>query len=346
MISVAKERLTDDHRLKHILGLPKILPRPPCPPRLYQKLYRYFDTVLPEGTKRRGRPAKLVDQDVAPTSSSAKSRTPIKQIATRQPTSRKKALQYGGPPADVPAWIMPTIRHLCTKMNVPAAPPHVYAGVCSVLTLPPPIQLERQDSSTIPAKRDKVQALIIIVYFFVALRLSGSKIENDEYNRQRDLAIRIVTEIEIPDFEKEELEGKDVDTWLVEIRDRGWFSLDWYTNVKEVGTSIDDPSSCVSDLSDMEITGPENENSMGQRHSSEINNKALYAGLGTMVSVLSLRSFDFHITLQQLSEKVDYLSQHRRAEYSAWKANILKRIDELEREHKRLQQHDKASDET
>lgn len=122
-------------RLKQSLGLPKIQPRPPCPPKIYQKLYRYLDTALPAGTKRRGRPAKSIDQHGIPTSSPAKTRMPAKATPQKSLTTTARTIGKARS-AEVPSWIMPTIRQLCSKLGGPAAPPHVLAGVSSVLTLP------------------------------------------------------------------------------------------------------------------------------------------------------------------------------------------------------------------
>ena len=185
--------------------------------------------------------------------------------------------------AEVPEWVMPITRRLCSAMGAPAAPPHVFAGVSSILTLPPPIYVEPGDSSSILPKRDKIPALIITVYFFVALRLLGKEIEPDEYNRQRDLAVQTMNGIDIPGLEREDIQGKDVDVWLVEIRDKGWFGLDWYANIGEGTGLTNDTGLEGNEYSDNELEVAQGSIPISRTHLKRTDKNTLYAGLGTMV---------------------------------------------------------------
>lgn len=167
---------------------------------------------------------------------------------------------------------MPAIRVLCEKFGAPAAPPHVYAGVSSILTLAAPIQVQRTDGSVEgvegeerssrrrakdPTKRcTKIPALIVAVGLIVYTCLSGKSTPPAEYARQKTLGLDslrgLVPPVEAVPVgagqEGEELKEADnddnnldnpanVDGWLREIRDRGWTQLDWFKNVGQ-GTGL------------------------------------------------------------------------------------------------------------
>ena len=59
----------------------------------------------------------------------------------------------------------------------------------------------------------------------------------------------------------------------------------------------------------------------------------LQAGLGTMVGVLKLSCVVVSgLFVQQMQDKVDYLSEERRLGYVTWKQDILARIERREGE--------------
>lgn len=183
---------------------------------------------------------------------------------------------------------MPMIRRLCSALEAPAAPPHVFAGVSSILTLPAPLQsvpLRRSEP-----KKDKIPAMMVAVYLFVSTRLSGVEITPGEYSQVRGTALEILNRIDAGEADKEVVDGEDVDEWLREIRDRGWTSLDWFENVGE-GTGLGLEGIGVANGSPEADSGSEQEKvPMRQSLISLDRSKknTLQAGLGTMVSIVDL----------------------------------------------------------
>jgi origin recognition complex subunit 6 len=315
------------HRLKQSLNLPKIEPRPPCPPRIYNKLYAYLDSILL--VRRSSRPQKPKSADSTPTKAlpsrptptKAASLAPYKTTPGRATSSRKRGLQFADSTKEISPWIHPTIRGLCKELEAPAAAPHILAGVTTILTLPSPSSSSDRDSQK-EDKKDKKPALIAAVYFFVGTRLSGRETSGQEYVSQRKGVLSTLTKLREDQELGEKIRGKtkegaewegwekvgtkDVDGWLLEISTRGWLKLDWFENIIEgAGVGVKDDSDHVEDdaVSHPPMAGVGNED-----------NNVLQPGLGTM-----------------MQGRVDYLSEEKRAEYRIWKQGILQRIKEIER---------------
>lgn len=181
---------------------------------------------------------------------------------------------------------MPMIRRLCNALEAPAAPPHVYAGVSSILTLAAPLQ-------SVPVgldepKKDKIPAMMVAVYLFVSTRLSGVEITPGEYSQVRGRALEILNSIDAGQAEREVVDGEDVDEWLREIRDRGWTSLDWFENVGE-GTGLGLDEIRVANGASEDDLGSEQEKMQMKQNLISLDRSkknTLQAGLGTMVSIV------------------------------------------------------------
>lgn len=284
--------LTGD-RLKLSLGLPKIEPRPPCPPRIYQKLYKYLDSVLTAGTRRSGRPARAAVAGSTPTSSPAKTRTPARSTPLKPTTPRKKAKSQATLASDVPKWVMPTIRHLCRALGAPAAPHHVFAGVSSILTLPAP-RVDLENASEEPQSVN-ISALIIVVYLLVVTRLTGNEMPAREFTRLRGLAIASLRDSRITETVEEVADSdhviRCVGSWMKDIGVKGWTELDWFANVGEgSGLGIVEALSDndEEDDSENEEAGHRGTNSIVERVDLDLDDEdpsILRPGLGTMVSL-------------------------------------------------------------
>ena len=180
---------------------------------------------------------------------------------------------------------MPTVRRLCTALGAPAAPPHVFAGVSSILTLPAPLQSSNGAAASSEPKRDKIPAIIIAVYLLVTTRLSGVETSVEDYNRIKSAALRTLNTIDAGKTVREEIAGKDVDEWLWEIRDRGWTGLDWFANIGE-GTGLDvdglrgDNEASEDGTESEQGRMPVKQSLIGLDKSKK---NTLQAGLGTMV---------------------------------------------------------------
>ena len=318
--------LTASFRLKQSLALPKIEPRPPCPPKVYQKLYRYLDGALPAGTRRTARPLRHSASTTTPQSSPAKPRTPAKATPLKPDTRQKKTPQrLSAAIIEAPAWTMPVIRQLCNKMGAPAAPHHIFAGVSSILA-------SQQQQSTI-----KIPALVVAVYVLVTTRLAGTETAPDEYRARRTLALEVVKDATRDDEANIQVGDSDVDDCMREVKDQKWTQMDWFRNITPgIGVGLaaaaedDADEGSGDDNADEGAFLPLTRRSLGRRGS--LDQDYLQAGLGTMVRV-PLPFLGYHSLLMHLKmrDQVDYLSDNRRLEYQAWKKNILIQIEELEK---------------
>ncbi|KAI9772182.1 MAG: hypothetical protein M1835_006287 [Candelina submexicana] len=305
-------------RLKQSLNLPKIEPRPPCPPRVYKKLYQYLERTLPARSQA---PVRALKASAAarstPTSSPAKLRTPSKQTPQKPITPRRKGIQHGASTIEIPAWIMPTVRKLCVALGAPAAPAHVLAGVTSILTLPAPSE-DGKRTAVSGRRTEKIPALIVAVLFYVMTRLSGEEISAEEYPKGREAAIKALEQIGSGREEREKINNEDVDDWTREISAGGWIKLDWFENITQ-GAGLGLPG-----------------NDMGKEHEEEGEEDAVQARTPkrNRLSAISPAKMD---TLQSgpgtmMQDKYDYLSEARRMDYLEWKKGILFRIEQMERE--------------
>ena len=329
-------------RLKSILNLPPIEPRPPVHPRVYNKLYTYLSSAL--AAVRPQRTPKKVQrlEDAEPPSSDGMMSTrrkanpattseagrqlpsrptPTKEralAAFRAPNrSRKSELAHGGRGREIAAWIRPVIRGLCARLEARGATAHVLAGVSSVLTLPTP-KPEKGEGK----EKEKVPALVAAVYILVHTRLIGREISGKEYVALRRgilaglKALRVDEEVTKKVEGEEageagwkgwaEVMGKDVDGWLMQLSSRGWVELDWFENI-ESGAGVEGPETRDEPMDDVEDNGDVDEEDDGEDES--------IMGLGTM-----------------MQDRVDYLSARKREEYRIWKEGILERLEEIERQ--------------
>ncbi|KAL9124147.1 MAG: hypothetical protein Q9217_006499 [Psora testacea] len=302
-------------RLKQTLSLPKIEPRPPCPPRIYQKLYRYLDGALPARAKRdAARGSRYTQHASLPPQTPTKARTPVRPTYTTP--RRRKGFQSDAAQAQVPVWVMPVIRRLCRKLEAPAAPHHIYAGVSSILALQ-----SRLDKPTGPPEAIKITALIIVIFFLVTTRLAGVPTPSEQYVHQRQLALAMMKELAAQDVELEEVDIADVDALMLHVGAQNWTKMDWFGNV-QLGSGVGIGENEANPIEDAFAEEEEEEGPLlpGTRRPirsvEESESNYLQPGLGTM-----------------MQDGVDYLSDERRRDYLEWKTDILLRIRELEKEH-------------
>jgi origin recognition complex subunit 6 len=106
----------------------------------------------------------------------------------------------------------------------------------------------------------------------------------------------------------EKIGTKDVDSWLIQIPSRGWLELDWFENIVEgAGLEVKDGLGQNGHSVDAVLE------SMAE--GGGVAKDVLQAGLGTM-----------------MQDRVNYLSERKRAEYKIWKEGIMARIEEIEAE--------------
>lgn len=206
-----------------------------------------------------------------------------------KPTKDRKAQSIS---KDVPPWVMPLIRRLCTAFSAPLLPPHIYAGVSSILHL------------SGNQEKDAITTLIVGVYILVSKKMHNRQVDDIAYLEQAKCAVQVVG----LDLSKRE----EVDAWVLRITGSGWTAgNEWWENVPEGVLDEDD--------ADIEMEADEEDGErLGKRRrllpDSAEERGGLLQGLGTM-----------------MQEKVDWLSEERRTDYEDWKGGIMKRIHQIEK---------------
>ena len=184
---------------------------------------------------------------------------------------------------------MPTIRHLCKSLGAPNAPPHVFAGVSSILTLPPPREFDPKAITVESTRNLKIPALIVAVFFIVTTRLAGIGTPADEYSRQTAKALALIKDSGAEQGDIEHSGDADVNDCMREIRDKGWNELDWFANVPmgaglvTMGADNGEGEASADEDGTWEKLIP-SKGSVNDLLGSH--NSYLQAGLGTMVGVL------------------------------------------------------------
>ena len=222
---------------------------------MYQKLYKYLDSALPARARRNIRPPGASGLDSLPASSPAKPSTPAKQAHIRpdKAPQRKPLQRLAGGSSEVPKWIMPAIRRLCEKMEAPEAPHHIFAGVSSILAAQ---EMAYKTNPKAPVKAIKTPALIIALFMLATTRLSGAEMVASEYQRQRGQGSEILNELAKVESEVEDVENRDVDACLRQIREQGWTCMDWFENIPAgAGLGISNDTEAVEDRQDQDEGG-------------------------------------------------------------------------------------------
>ncbi|KAL1971354.1 hypothetical protein VTN77DRAFT_306 [Rasamsonia byssochlamydoides] len=386
-------------RLSRALKLPPLVGHPPCPPRVYKKLYAFLEKSLASSTvstKRSapgsapGTPTRPSSVTTTPTKGTAPIRTPSKTTLRNTPTkstplkrtaldwqntssssSRKLSVKNALPNGlestsikDAPAWVMPSIRTVCKTLSTPAPrmglwsrppisrmlPPHIFAGVSSILhfiSVVPYSALDKEALEFLDPLRSEegeesedykelVYALIVAVYFIVLARrrtpnpASGAGTDGDagaaagdnprKMDKKTFAEMRNTALSSLGLSPAEKRHGEDVDAWIALIMKQGWAKgQEWFENVPMAGENDGDDE--LSDHADDydEDGGPVRSSTKRRRSSLLLRSGSpqeeglLLPGLGTM-----------------MQDRVDWLSEERQEDYLEWKAEILKRIEEME----------------
>lgn len=255
--------------------------------------------------------------------------TPSKErsLAQFKPSTkgRKTELSHGGHAENLPAWIHPMIRALSHKLSAPAAASHALAGVTSVLTLPQP----RPNDVGQESRKGMIPGLLAAVFIMTRTRLLGVQTSGKEYIALRRTVLDTMIELRndkelkarVESIQKgkaawegwEEVKGRDVDGWLMELSAKGWTDLDWFGNigngagleVPEVGGDVD--RTMVYDDDDVDMDDGGQDGDFGEM-------EGMFYGAGSM-----------------LQDKYDYLTARKREEFRVWKEGVMKRVEEFER---------------
>lgn len=271
---------------------------------------------------------------------------------------------------DAPAWVMNSIRTVCKTLSTPAPrtstwsrppisrtlPPHVFAGVSSILYFVSKVSSANNESGDgeeldedmlefvepvlLAKDQDKdedfkelVDALIVAIYFLVLARRrtpnpSASTAENapGEEARKMDkktfseMRQTALTSLGLPTSERRHRD--DVDQWIALIMEQSWANgKEWFENIPQAG-ELDGDEAYLSDLGGDEDDGGLRDGKrpkmMGKARVSMFSKASerggLLPGLGTM-----------------MQDRVDYLSDDRREDFVEWKADIMARVEQMER---------------
>lgn len=329
------------HRLKITLNLPPIEPRPPVPPRIYQRIYKYLDKILP-ATSLAGRPRNSAPGTTAskalsspasrplpskgtPTKNASLSqfRTPSKAGTSSSFTPRGAALQKD---SALPPWTRPVVRHIYASLAEEGSPnlvPTVVAGLESIIT---PYRRRTQDEWI----NSHLTQLVGAIYWLVSesARLAPGEEMTPESSQARYKSVRkemlgalrrARVEVEIPGATK----GK---RGQITEEDEMIFWDGWQESIK--AASLDEAIT--------EVTNRDWLNSDWYRSIEFLRDNTGEeedGAQGDLGEVPAITAAVVQITKADtmLQDKFDYLSERRRADYRQWKAGILRRIDLLER---------------
>jgi origin recognition complex subunit 6 len=202
-------------------------------------------------------------------------------------------------------------------METPKASPHITAGVETLLTLPCP-KPETEAVVSEEKGNGKIPALVASVWFFVVIQMREKVLKGietsdrqakvrDVLNKAREEPFMVdrVGDVESAWKGWEEVNARDVLAWNREIGSRGWKEMDWFLNVPE-GTGV--------------------EGEVPEKEAVEELNEDENEDEDEMVDEREGRKPD---TMHQ--KKYDYLSARNRAEYKAWKEDILALAREMQK---------------
>lgn len=324
--------INDIYRLKQTLDLPAIVPRPPCPPRTYKKVFAYLNTAL--ATTRQAEPPAPVTPKKSRLASAKETSNKPTLSKTRTPKSTAK--RRTGAQRDEPEWLMTVIRTLCKALKTPAAAPHVFTGVSSILSA----VKERENAAGTPSRKrarllsaatateattitplfeeERIPALIAVVTMYTLSALTSPP-SAAEYILLRQTVVKTLLK-SVPVIKSDETELIDnIETFMREAQ-KGWLEMEWYQNIQRVSDLESDSEDIGGDEgAGKEEGGPVTSKVSRRREKQKTNqldnSAAPKRAFGTM-----------------MTDATDWLSDDRRADYHQWKANIIKRIEKLEKE--------------
>jgi origin recognition complex subunit 6 len=343
-------------RLKNRLGLEVAKPKPPCPPRTYNKLYQYLDGALDTPrTPTANRKKDALQGSTTPSSRvrsqpTAEVRTPRNSSKRSRTTTTEGEEEKEGKSKqeeEVPSFVLPLVRAICTATRTPKATPHVSVGAGAALREITSRATQRATDGEATRKRRRKTPrppsvstgvadamwppLLVALHVFTVARMRGLE-RTDEHMgwirqeatqagrdfiqaQSSDVAPRLGTVLE-----------KDVDFYLLEAEDGGWLEMEWYRNIPE---KMEEAEMGESDGSITPRKPPSKtplrrkEKHGGKEGHGDIRGAleddpgaaGLLPGLGTM-----------------FQPAIDWLSEDRRDEYTRWKRSVLKEIAAIESE--------------
>lgn len=180
--------------------------------------------------------------------------------------------------------------------------------------------------------REVVHALIVAVYFLVLARRRNRGQEEEENNpasrtadsRKMDkktfseMRQTALVSLGLPSSERRHRD--DVDQWIALIMELGWASgKEWFENIPQAG-ELDDDGACLLGEDGLEDDGDGSRGRMG-----------VTAGLATFLAKDASRGGLLPGLGTMMQDRVDWLSEDLREDYMEWKADVMARIERMER---------------
>lgn len=240
---------------------------------------------------------------------------------------------------EAPDYVLPSTRTLCKAFKTTKMVPHVYTGVSVVLDLfgEWPRSAEAELPEEAEQHRQDVLGLVVAVFLMTLTRMQKGFLTTDVYDAVSKRSIELL-EMTVEHSEAQ----TGIEEWIARINDSGWTTEagkgeSWWSSVPEdviaplklsrsksqgqevnvVDVDEDDDAtprpartSKASRTTNLESQREELRRQVEEEDPEDV----LLPGLGTM-----------------MNDAVDYLSEERTAEYEIWKAEILRRIDVMEK---------------
>jgi origin recognition complex subunit 6 len=245
--------------------------------------------------------------------------------------------------SDLPAFTMPLIRHVCEACKLPRAATHVYAGVESIYrALQTTAQRSEREGGT-PSKRrrsnggdvdtvtsesmavptdEQIPALVAAVYLMTAQAMRGQSgaaaTKLQQRKTQTAVSAFFTTQEDATVTTQPDQLQKDTETYIQAATSQGWTNMEWYKTLSstndtntDAATGHDEDNGPATPRRQPAKTPLRRKEKHSQRKigEEEENPAGLLPGLGTM-----------------FQPAVDWLSEERRAEFDAWKEDLLREV--------------------
>lgn len=322
-------------RLQTRLNLPAPVSNPPCPPRVYKKLYQFLDRTLvspssiniPSAGPSTPQKSGAADRSAV----NSPSKTPVTHSRKTRPditasnkTNKRKADLISVRTDSIPPWTAPTIKHLCKKFSAMEAIPHAYVGVVSILR----DRHERQiDSAAHSSKKSRTSVARIssvsgpgseqildtdiIATIIAVVRLVLNRMHITQHALDPESLSRAAVQ-EFVALGRATISGSGAiivaSKRLIDQESAEWKSMEWWHSV---------PRGAANKASDDDR---ENDGPDGSDHP---------LALDGAMSTVSGRNVSEMLASGRGLGAIDWLSDERRKDYRGWEAEVLRRIEHL-----------------
>lgn len=220
---------------------------------------------------------------------------------------------------------MKAVRRLCTTFEARGAIPHLYAGVCSVSKAGMLGGTTSKDTMSVasisraknarpsgqtshpgagePIPEERIPGLIIALFIYVRVRLSGESLSPEQFLKFSYKAIDVLREVEEIKERTIKQMKLDVNQFTREAQ-KGWLKLEWYKNIE--------PGSGLSG------ERPERDWDIDEDGDVDIAESSANAYTPEMMGAGNM-----------MQGQVNYWSEEARRDFEGWKEEIMKRIETI-----------------